>query len=169
MGSAGEGFDIAVKIYADWDQDYIFNDDELVFSSPITFHQVSGSFTVPADMAADCRLRVVLSSDLESYACYSGQGEIEDYHLSNSQLDVTDITKISQAVIYPNPASEILNIEADQNILCVTLFDMRGRLIKTFYPNSNEAHLQISFLENALYFLKIQSENGFSTRKFLKE
>ena len=69
-------------------------------------------------------------------------------------------------IISPNPAKEVLLIHSSENIQSYQIIDIRGKVIleKAFDKNS----INISQLENGVYFIKIFSSDKNSTRKFIK-
>jgi len=73
---------------------------------------------------------------------------------------------LSDLTLYPNPASEILNIHSDSNVQHVVIFDLNGkRLIE-----NNSAPINISFLPKGIYIIQIATENGRTeTRKLVKQ
>ncbi|AWA30403.1 T9SS C-terminal target domain-containing protein [Flavobacterium magnum] len=70
--------------------------------------------------------------------------------------------------IYPNPASEILNIAAKGNILInsVSVYNLLGQLIMVV-DNPSEK-LDISLMAAGTYILKINTPSGSSATKFIK-
>ncbi|WP_397362870.1 T9SS type A sorting domain-containing protein [Olleya sp. R77988] len=73
-------------------------------------------------------------------------------------------------VLYPNPASDILMIEAKQSIKSVSIYDINGRLINSVsLDNSKFKHqLNVSQLSLGLYFIEIESKSSKSVKKFIK-
>ncbi|MCF8450659.1 MAG: T9SS type A sorting domain-containing protein [Taibaiella sp.] len=64
--------------------------------------------------------------------------------------------------IYPNPATESVNIKAIDNSLCrITVYDILGRMM---YDNTITKNIQIPVNEwrAGLYFVQIVSENGYT-------
>lgn len=66
--------------------------------------------------------------------------------------------------IYPNPAQNILHIESENTIKKVSVFNMVGQNIL----NTNEETLNISNLTNGIYMLKVETDKGTVTKKFIK-
>lgn len=89
--------------------------------------------------------------------------------LGNSEFDYD----ISTIVMYPNPAKAIVNISNPQAIPLdnVTLYDVTGRLVKTFDLRNmgTEKALDIATLASATYVVIIQSETGTITKQLIKE
>jgi Leucine-rich repeat (LRR) protein len=71
--------------------------------------------------------------------------------------------------IYPNPASSNVNINSNNTIKSVELFDIQGRLLQTQLIDKNQTSIDISEKSNGVYFLKITSEKGSKVEKLVKE
>jgi len=69
--------------------------------------------------------------------------------------------------IYPNPSSDVINIKANQNVKQVLLYDIRGR--EVYSSSENTENLKVIQLNKGVYFLKIDAENGFTTKKVIVE
>lgn len=70
--------------------------------------------------------------------------------------------------LYPNPASDVLNIDSRNGIevTSVQIIDMMGRVVKT---QKGGTSIQVSDLAAGSYAIEIQSENGKATSKFVKK
>jgi len=72
--------------------------------------------------------------------------------------------------IFPNPVSNIVNIvSAKEQITSMSIVNMEGKQIKNIQTNSLRNNLDISFLENGIYLLKIQTDKGVVVKKLVKE
>ncbi|MGH2647662.1 MAG: peroxidase family protein, partial [Ginsengibacter sp.] len=82
------------------------------------------------------------------------------------------ISEIHDYKIYPNPASDILNVElGDLNTSgVIKLFSSQGVLLKTIVTTTNQNNIQlnISSLPGGVYILNIMSVKGTKTFKFLR-
>ena len=60
-----------------------------------------------------------------------------------------------------------INIQASENIKKVQVFDIAGKLIKTYTPrNSSKTFVDDFYFSDGIYFAKIKLENGMTeTRK----
>ncbi len=83
-------------------------------------------------------------------------------NLSTSQFD------FNQIKVYPNPTYDIFNIDLPSSIQVksIVLFDMQGRQIKTFDANDI---LNISGLQQGIYFLKVETNRGEFNKKLIKK
>lgn len=70
--------------------------------------------------------------------------------------------------VYPNPVSNVLTIQTDQNIIRVkaTIMDMTGKIV--YKTTSVNTTIDVSSLQMGLYILSIETEQGTSTQKFIK-
>jgi len=86
------------------------------------------------------------------------------------QLGNTDVN-IESISLYPNPTSDILNIVSPQiDITSVEVYDVRGRMISTVNVENNATYkLNMGGLESAMYFVKINTENGTITKRVIRE
>ncbi|RZJ33264.1 MAG: T9SS type A sorting domain-containing protein, partial [Chryseobacterium sp.] len=75
-------------------------------------------------------------------------------------------SKLFVTVLYPNPTSDILNIQTEQKISRVEIYDTAGKLVKA--KSGNENKIGISQLTNGLYFIKIYSDGAVINSKFIK-
>ena len=70
--------------------------------------------------------------------------------------------------IYPNPTSNVLNISNRNNIEIntISISDLNGRVIRN--ANSGTS-INVSDLNAGVYFVTIETAEGKSTKKFIKE
>jgi len=82
---------------------------------------------------------------------------------SNVSIEEQELIRIK---VYPNPTNGIIYIDVDDKLLTqVQLFDTRGRLVIT----SNEAQIDLSNLDAAIYFLYIKLDGAMYTKRIVKE
>lgn len=88
--------------------------------------------------------------------------------------DCTVITTFSNDIdsiafsLYPNPASDFINISTIEVVNKVRVFDMTGRLVKDFSPNKSNLSLDISDLNKGVYLVQINSGNKQGVAKIIK-
>jgi hypothetical protein len=82
---------------------------------------------------------------------------------------ITDLIEFDEksVKIFPNPATDILNIEGELEIESISLHNLNGQLIKHF--NANNRQLNISDISSGMYFLKVTCNNEESTIKVIVE
>jgi Secretion system C-terminal sorting domain len=82
---------------------------------------------------------------------------------------INTITKTTESIsLYPNPTNAIINIQAlhPEEIKTISLFNINGSLINT-YPYDSKS-INLSEYANGNYYLKIQYQNSFETKKIIK-
>lgn len=71
--------------------------------------------------------------------------------------------------IFPNPTASIINVNCDNTIKKVELYDVQGRLLQIQIVDSATTSLDMSNKTNGIYFAKITSEKGIKVEKISKE
>ncbi|MCW3159693.1 T9SS type A sorting domain-containing protein [Chryseobacterium oryctis] len=84
--------------------------------------------------------------------------------LSDETLAVQQISNHKMA-IYPNPVKDVLNINTDERIISVHIYNMSGQELKL----GKEKNIRVSDLVKGTYILKITTDKGARTEKFVKE
>ncbi|AWH85864.1 hypothetical protein HYN59_12455 [Flavobacterium album] len=77
----------------------------------------------------------------------------------------------SQLSIFPNPATNVINITNADNILVngVVIADLNGRTVKSAkFDGVAEAQVNISDLANGMYMMTVSSDKGTMTKKIVK-
>lgn len=74
---------------------------------------------------------------------------------------------VSEVSIYPNPATSVLNVSA-AGYNQVEIINMLGQVV---YSNSisNNAQINVSDLNDGVYFVRLSGANGTTTQKFIKK
>ena len=68
--------------------------------------------------------------------------------------------------IYPNPANNVLNINANANINRVEVYNMMGQMVANYNVNEMSTQINTTAFANGVYTVKIATENGTTTKKF---
>lgn len=72
--------------------------------------------------------------------------------------------------VYPNPVSDILNIESKSEIFGVSFYTIEGQRINIEkYYSGNTLKFDISNLEKGIYIIVISSEKGVVSKRLLKK
>jgi hypothetical protein len=74
--------------------------------------------------------------------------------------------------LYPNPTNSYIDLRFDEAQLQVKecrLYDIYGKLLKVVLVNSDITRIDVSDIANGVYFVRIDSERGTITKKFVKE
>lgn len=84
-------------------------------------------------------------------------------------LSAIDLATDHSIAVYPNPASSVLNIEADSLIRTVDVFDINGRLLQTSLRDGLKATIDIARYNPGIYLLKITTANGIKIQRVIKK
>ena len=183
-GFTGSGYAEYFRIYADWNQNGTFDAGETLVSSTNTAVVTttrSATFTVPTTAKnGPTRLRIVMSDNSATNNCgtYS-YGETEDYTISVTGGTLTapatltggstSNTAARALALYPNPATDVLNLMLTDNapITSVVVTDLRGaRVASTTFSNGT---LNISNLAKGMYTLSVSDGQKVFHQRFVKE
>ena len=127
--------------------------DTLTFSQNVTITSVPKTITLDINILQDL----------------SNSARIRFYWLrfSNETLGVDDFeTQETSVKVYPNPTKNSFQIDANNSIERVELYNITGQLLKTY---SEEASYDISDLGTGIYIAKIKTELGSKTMRIVKE
>lgn len=83
-------------------------------------------------------------------------------------LGVSD-NEVASITMHPNPATDIVNFTALENILSIDIYNLLGQEIMNSDFNNNEVEMDISPLSTGTYFAKVKTANGSQTLKLLRE
>ncbi len=151
-----------------FDLDYI----RARFKGPGFYTQVQSAATVDPDFMNFVSYSGTTDFNLNTAANYVYYDNfIAKATLVESLLGNQTMPTPNNFTIAPNPSSRLIRIgnSANDIIKSVTISDMNGRTIKQLTQNEILANeLNISDLKNGVYLLKIESEKGISTEKFVK-
>jgi len=78
----------------------------------------------------------------------------------------------SQFNLYPNPATNVVNITNSENMLVqqITIYDIAGKQLNTqTFNNQAEIQLNVENLSNGSYMLHIQTNKGMAVKKLVKK
>ncbi len=76
---------------------------------------------------------------------------------------VEEVTETSSRV-YPNPVKDVLTITAD-DVKQVVMYNSLGQIVKNIKSNDNNININVSDLENGMYFVNIIDNSGNITAK----
>ncbi len=97
--------------------------------------------------------------------CVEGNTGLEPCEPTFRSATQKDIIKI-----YPNPAHDIVYIQATTNIKSMAIYDITGKVVKQTIGQGRNTSIQVSALDRGLYYLKLHEQHGkVSTHKIIKE
>lgn len=139
----------------------------------------TGAFTIPSSVAAgNYRMRIwnrlgnsgAGTPTADSACATYAYGTWTDYTVNVLGPLSTSEISLSSAKIYPNPVSDVLNIENTKTIKSVEIYDFNGKLLRNEFPkNSKNTIIRLSDLVPGTYTAKIISDKGNQSIKFIKK
>lgn len=69
--------------------------------------------------------------------------------------------------IYPNPANNVLNVQASSNINRVEVFNAMGQKVAAYDANDTFTTINTRNLTAGAYTVRISTENGVVNQKFM--
>lgn len=161
--AVGSGTTVADAYY-----DYITTSNGTSFSSPTIagmtacLWQANPTFT-NQDIMNALQFSASQATDPDNVYGYG----IPDYAAANAIVGIKTPTENQNVIsVYPNPVEDNLFFELDENEFQISIFDIKGSMI---YHNIQSTHdIDVSGLNKGLYMIRIQSDSGIYTAKFMK-
>ncbi|HOH85000.1 MAG TPA: T9SS type A sorting domain-containing protein, partial [Bacteroidales bacterium] len=69
--------------------------------------------------------------------------------------------------VYPNPASEVLNVVSESNMISMKVMNALGQEVVSKTPDSKKITINTSDFISGIYFVQVQTTTGMSTRKII--
>jgi hypothetical protein len=90
------------------------------------------------------------------------------YFHKNTTLGASNF-EVAKVKLYPNPTSNILNIECIASIQAITVYNVLGQEVMNRELNNTSVALDVSGLNSGIYVVKTVVEGITSSTKFIKE
>lgn len=98
---------------------------------------------------------------------FGGGHEVSSVEFKDKKRDFASLTHNSLEIgVYPNPASNQLQIQSPEQMDQIEIHDMNGKLVYSTYPSTNLIQLDVSNWESGLYVLKVLHNSDISISKF---
>lgn len=109
--------------------------------------------------------------DLDGNQTASFDATISAEAMAIHYVDETAINEISNAQIqvYPNPTTSLINIESNQEIKAVSVYNELGVLVYSTIEENEKFSIDLSNLKTGFYFVRIESDARIITKKVLKQ
>ena len=166
-----EGY--AVWIDYNHDGDFTDSGERVWRKAASTTTPVSGSFTVPNSATNGAtRMRVSMKYRGIPTPCETfNYGEVEDYTINiggNGHNAASAVGNAAEIKLYPNPASDILNVElGNQSMNTYTITNYMGQVIVSRKLTSST--IDISRLKAGVYIIRFSSDANSVSKRFVKK
>ena len=97
----------------------------------------------------------------------AGDGTCDDVYEMDIPvyIGIDELNNNISVDIFPNPAKDIVNITSSENIENVKIFSAFGHLITEQIVGDNMVKINTSDFSPGMYFIQINTEIGFVSRK----
>lgn len=102
-----------------------------------------------------------------TYVESSTGGNISNYPVP-TYLNTTSYN-IDETKIFPNPTSDVINIQSNSKVGLIEVFDAQGRKLENIILNDFEIKFDFSNYQKGTYFIKFITDLGIVTKKIIKE
>lgn len=130
-----------------------------------TFTDYTAPYSVPYCTSGNYYVTATIHylNGTTSTASYYQQGCFQKYPMKSALEDTPNPEEIS---LYPNPATDVLNIETDAEFDVIQVYSAEGKLIETY----TEKQIDVSQLENGYYFINVVKDGTvLNTEPFNKQ
>lgn len=112
----------------------------------------------------------IISDGNKLYVAFLDDAEISSGNLTvmtyQLMTDVNDFNTIKgDFEILPNPATDHITINIEEEIKSITLLSLDGKLIRNYYKKD----IDLGDITNGIYLIQIQTEKGIRTQRIVKE
>lgn len=136
-----------------------------VWSEPTTVWTNWTTYLAEVDLAAfagqaNCKIAIVYSGT--DGAAFS----VDDILITNT-VGINNYEKTESVKVYPNPASDVVNIQAgnNQNIQTMKVLNIAGQVIQEVVVNNNVAQVNVNSFDAGVYFIQLTTDNGIVNKK----
>lgn len=95
--------------------------------------------------------------------------ETNDAETTFELLSTDVFTNDASVVVFPNPTQDKININCNNTIKSIELYDVQGRVLEILAANKISAQMDLSGKAKGIYFVKITTEKGKKVQKVIKE
>jgi hypothetical protein len=89
---------------------------------------------------------------------------LDDFQIRGEDATSLIESSVTDFKVYPNPFSDVIQIESDKNVESISIYDLNG---KPLFETTNKT-INLNFLKSGYYFIILKSENQTYTTKVLK-
>lgn len=93
----------------------------------------------------------------------------DNIYLHKNTVLSSESFNVSKVKLYPNPTSNILNVESAGNIQNIAIYNVLGQEVVNRITNGASVSLDVSSLNSGIYVIKTTIDGNVSSTKFIKE
>ena len=99
----------------------------------------------------------LVSTSGEELAC-EPRSNVKSISFVKTQTGLTNVQEREQITIFPNPTADLLHIQGIETPTTVRIFDLQGKICKTFSINELEHTCNIADIPQGTYYLQINTQ-----------
>lgn len=89
--------------------------------------------------------------------------------MTKSELGTDEIKTSEKATLYPNPVTNVLNIDAKEEISEIKVYNMAGQQVLSKEARSKNPKVDMSALKAGVYVVEVTSDSNTTTHKVIKK
>ncbi len=89
--------------------------------------------------------------------------------LNVSPVSVEELLSEEAFVVYPNPAHDFVTVQANGNIRQIKIYNYVGQMVDQTMVDNETATISIDGYQSGIYFIHVETDEGWSTRKIVIE
>ena len=101
--------------------------------------------------------------------CLDGGISLKSNEICIPGVGINENREDARFILYPNPASETVNIQSNTIINSIQIINIMGQEVFSSYVNGKKLDINTSNFNVGLYFVKIQTATGFQNAKLIIE
>ncbi|GEM_PF-1996743 len=97
------------------------------------------------------------------------EGESDPTDTLEIMLTANDDFSLNNLKVFPNPAKDVVSVTSEERINSVKLVNYTGEVVLQEAVNEKKHTINISQLENGIYFMIVENKNNIIMKKIVKE
>jgi len=155
IGAENQNF-VARMVYPDE------NGTPMDFSSQ-TIHTLNTTVTLEDEYVFDNCEIVVFIQNMDTKEIYQGYSMM----MSDMYVGVDEVAAPQEVTVYPNPASDVVNIKSALQIKHLAVFNHSGQLVYNADAGSTTYNLSVGTFESGLYLFRVTTAEGTTTKRIV--
>ncbi len=88
--------------------------------------------------------------------------------VTNTVVGVSEVNSIGMQ-LFPNPSDNIVTINADQQIIAIEAYDVTGKVVESFAPQTVQTILNVSEWKSGVYLIQVTTDAGIATQRLIRK
>lgn len=137
------------------------------------YNPIDDSWTQKSDFGGEVRWEAVGFSNSTKGFIGIGQGDANyliDFweYLPDTNTSITESNEVGWMKLFPNPSFDKLEIETPQ-LSSLEIIDLHYQIIISVSTTTTKTIIDLSNFKRGVYLIRVKTDNGILTKKFIKE